>query len=589
MKYFLTIVSFFYCTQLFGRQNISVVIAKDAPVYVQEAAKDLVWHLKKSTNKEYPIVHDTEFGSLPPKTRIIAVGKSLATKELEKEISQLEPEEFLIKTVGSKLILVANDNEEKPAVHYAVCHFLEKSIGAKWLWPGEEGTFLETKSSIETDNWDFRWKSKLEQRTMFSDVLYVRLPSEVKRWLIRHRIHNKSKYKTAHAFHGWEEKYPHLVATDPVPFRKNKDHNQIKFKINSPEFLEVVVQDFKNQPSNGIYHIAPPDGRGFEPSLLPDKDPLKVWRGDYSLTEHYLKFWSALDKKINYPKKQTDFLSNIYSSYYIFPENYTWDGRNFVFNYVCRLYPYQEETENWNRWRSTGAKLILRPNWFGKGMFTCLSNYDEQFEFFEFAKQNGMAGFYFDVLQNMWSTKGFQYYVIARMSYSDKSLYQIKEEYYEVFGDFANPIKEYQNYCNKLYNKIVGTDPQKSKEITGSKGFEGFAQHVNEKDIAAMQAILAKTNLNKLTEQQKKAALWYLSGFELSKKTFEYSKQIVKNPNDKKISVKFIQELDKLSKAYPYSFDHKRVSGAVSKYKKSGYQKEDHKNKIWQEEEQNDD
>jgi hypothetical protein len=169
-----------------------------------------------------------------------------------------------------------------------------------------------------------------------------------------------------------------------------------------------------------------------------------------------------------------------------------------------------------------------------------------------------------------------------RLSYSGKTLNEIKNEYYDSFGEFGRLIKESHNLSENIYQRIVNNDAESIKKlISGAKSFDGFAEFITDEDLNQYTKIFNKLNTLNLSEREKQSAQWYLSGIELTKKTVEFSRNIVKSPSDKKISVLYLQDLKQFGKKYPHSFHLAKISSALVKYKKSGYTKEEHKKQIW--------
>lgn len=112
----------------------AIVVSGDATQTETYAAEELTGYLNKITGGLFRVVRDIDSVD---KYRIIVGQNALSRKILGEEIiSGLAEEEFIIRTVGTDLLIVGG---RPRGTLYGVYEFLEKHVGCRWFnWWGEE-------------------------------------------------------------------------------------------------------------------------------------------------------------------------------------------------------------------------------------------------------------------------------------------------------------------------------------------------------------------------------------------------------------------------------------------------------------------
>lgn len=112
----------------------------------ETAIRELVEFVKKLSGAELPVMR-LKKGDPLPKGNLILLGSELAKKEgLNKELSALSKDGFIMKVKGDKLIL---SGRRARGTLYAVYDFLE-SLGCRWIMPGPFGEIIPKLKTIKT-------------------------------------------------------------------------------------------------------------------------------------------------------------------------------------------------------------------------------------------------------------------------------------------------------------------------------------------------------------------------------------------------------------------------------------------------------
>ena len=564
---------------IFGTRSLSIVsndtayatiiIAKSAPTYIKAAANDLLDHIKLSSGVTLPIVTDDKISRIPKNHVKLAIGESLLT---ESKISKtdLQFEEFAIRTDLSSqtIMMIANDGPENPATHWAVCEFLERVIGAKWLWPGDLGTFVVKKTTIISPPINYQWKSPFDFRR-FKKIV----PNEVKKWMIHHRIAWSRDFQENSNTEDWHkiyyQQYPEIFARTPddKPYNSKWAIRYPKFRLDHPKYLDLMVQDFVNKGKPSFYSLLPTDGGLFDAKMLPDEDPKKVYYGEVPVTKPYLDFYAKFDKLVNGDKAVTSFDIVAYSAYYDFPDNYTFDGRNFNIWFVDR----NNDFENWKKWQDTGAKMYLRPNWWNRSSFGPDICYQKRGEMVNFCKTRGLAGIYMGGFKENWSLQGINYYILARQLYTTKTIDELAGEYMQAFGNGGPEVLEYFRLC------MANSDGFNQDLLENIKEELDFEDDINFTSVDALPSMfpeklrsdlrtLLDNAILKTSDTEKIRIEWLRSGLMVTDLVCNYVNAALKSPDNLPNSDILSSKVKEIELKYPYSISSKSF-GAVMKNK----------------------
>lgn len=169
--------------------NWKIYLAKDASKPEIYAARELQDTLKKISNVNFPI---DSSGNIPEENAIIigsldsspAIQSNATALKLEKSKS----DSFAIYTIGKNLYLAGNNSRSSL---YAVYAFLQKEFGVRWFWPGDDGEFIDKKSSFSLPILNVNITPAFRFREMTPCSLHKHVPTEI--WMARNFLNSGSR------------------------------------------------------------------------------------------------------------------------------------------------------------------------------------------------------------------------------------------------------------------------------------------------------------------------------------------------------------------------------------------------------------
>lgn len=467
-----------------GAPMAVIAIHPDANEIEREAAADLQSHLKIASGADIEIIETAELDALPADRIHLVVGSHLA-RVAGVDTAALQPEEYVVRTIGNRIVFVGSDigdGEDDPAAAvkesaatvWAVGWFLDRQLGARWLWPGEAGTYVPAQATIIAPALDVREQPTIQQRKLrtglhaepaqenarlLTDEQKAQMVEELTAWKHRHQMGHRSTFKFGHAFGQWWELYgedhPDYFAVPPKGQRPMRTE-RAKLCVSNPAVAEQVIAEWKEAGSPDNWNVCPNDGTGFctcdncraldDP---PNQDPTDVWRGQANLTGRYVDFWNRLIVEMRKTNPNVTISSYAYSSYREPPAGVKLNP-GIVLGMVHTYHAYDE----WKAWSDAGAQLFLRPNWWHMGGPAPHIPLHTQGEYFLFARENSMIGYDMDSLIGFWGTQGPLYYLMARLgSRDDLTVDDVIAEYCSAFGAAEGAVREYIAYWEDFTNR----------------------------------------------------------------------------------------------------------------------------------------
>lgn len=456
-----------------GRPKASIIIADAASSLIQKAAVELQYHLERASGAELPIV-----AASSPKGQDDASARILVGFGPGIDANTLEPEEYVIRTVGNTLCIVGEQQSREPkATLYGVYHFLDRELGVRWLWPGEVGTYVPRCSTIAIKPLDIRARPSLEKRNLrihvqrshslegvsplIDDGAFRTLDAEARQWLDRHMMGGRSSFGFGHSFGKWWERYheghPDYFAVPPEGIKQPSPHaERVKLCVSNPAVADQILEEWRAAGRPDNWNVCPNDSRGFctcdNCRTLDgfDQSPEIVWNSEEAvLTGRYLDLWNRLLPRMRAENPNVTLSSYAYSNYRKPLEGMRVE-EGLVLGFVDNYHAYDE----WRAWHDAGAKLFLRPNWWHIGALAPHNPLHTMGEYVKFAHAHSMLGFDFDSLLGYWGTQGPSYYLIARLSVRpDLTVDQVIDEYSAAFGNAKDHIKRYIRYWEDYTEK----------------------------------------------------------------------------------------------------------------------------------------
>jgi len=463
-----------------GLPKSDIVIGEDAPHSAEIAARDLQQHIRLATSVVLPLV---KADSNPPAdgSRIV-VGSGSLSRSLGLDATALESEEYVIETKPPYLLFIGRDPEidEREArvgvpTVWAVAHFLDAYLGVRWLWPGEAGTYVPRRASINVPEIDIRARPRLEMRLLYT--LFPRreedtrpmlegrkaqqFRDEAALWLEHHMLGSRSPLKFAHCFSHWWDKYheehPDLFAVPAPGFQQPYPMKErVKLNLGNPAVIDRIMAEWQEAGAPDSWCVGPNDGAGFcvgDASRAMDDPPnqpiMDIWEGRAKLGTRYVRFWNQLLRRMKETNPRAKLSSFAYHGYRDPPTKVrAEEGLHLA---IVHSYDAYEE---WMSWIRAGAKMFLRPNWWHTGAIAPHLPLHRIGNYFKFAYENDMMGFAFDSLLGHWATQGPNYYLVARLSVRPElSVDQVIDEFCSAFGTASGVIRRYIEYWEEFTEK----------------------------------------------------------------------------------------------------------------------------------------
>lgn len=267
-----------------SRPRATIVLDSGASQDERDAARELAEHIRLATGARLPVVEGPQT-TKPVGTQIlVGLGASPALRE---RLRKLKPDGFVIETAPGRLVLAGRPPD---GTSFAVYRFLEKAVGVRWLWPGENGTIIPKTASLAVgamavrEEPTFLWRALGPGGALWGPADKWTKERELgvseehqraqKLWEKRNRF-GGLRARSGHAF-GLilpPEKYG---PTHPEYFaltggkREWEDFNGKHRKqpcTTNPDVIRLTVEYcrryFDEHPDHGIISISPNDGRGF--------------------------------------------------------------------------------------------------------------------------------------------------------------------------------------------------------------------------------------------------------------------------------------------------------------------------------------
>lgn len=443
-----------------GRTRALIVVGDRGNAFHATAARDLQYHLERASGAKIPIAGDVPATrSRDDNATLLVVGAGPLSESLGVTIRDLEPEAYRVQTKGNHVVFVGRDLPGgSNATAWAVGHFLERHLGVRWLWPGELGTHVPERGTIEVPEIDVVGRPALDQRRLRS-----RGEGATGDWLRHHQMGSRMQYRFGHSFRDWwakhQEIHPDYFALPPPGYKQQPREDFVKLREGNPAVVDRIIEEWRQAGRPDNWNVCANDGTvGWDTSEesrkldLPDVfSPEDIWRGRANLSRRMVRFWNGLIVRMRQENPRVTLSTYAYDCYRDAPSDVKLEP-----GMVMGIVHTYANTEAWDQWHATGAKMILRPNWWHLGGSAPHIPLRKQSEYFLHAHANGMIGFDFDGLAGHWGTQGVLYYVIARLSVRPElTVDQVLDEFTGAFGAAAPAIREYLDYWEQFTTKVA--------------------------------------------------------------------------------------------------------------------------------------
>lgn len=468
----------------------AVVVTADNPnPIVNLAVEELIDHIYSSTNVMLEIITESDLPKTEAATRIF-IGENKVSHSVGIDVMQLKPDAYYLRTIGTEIFLLGrednnnyNERSGRNGTLYGVYDFLEKTIGVKWLWPGELGRHVPKHRTIIIPSLDEIVEPKLEwrefrirhidrqlrkpdpkiERLGFTRGGLKEYARELRVFLRRHRVgHSTPKVWVTH-----NKLYKRQFNKHPDWFSLDKKGRRVgpTLEVTNPGLQKYFAEKNPDKhPDQPHIMIGEADDSFYSrsPESMAWDEPLPAGWNNWKhrvTSNRYARFAAAVRDKARDFRQSEDFLVTtfIYMSY-LHPPTIDIDLQG-VHGSFCPWfqgyspwYPMSEKEHNrimdaWLGWSKTGIEMAYRPNYLlGGYVMPHLSTWQAG-EMFQYAVEHGMRGFDFDSLWAHWSAKGPMLYMHMRLGWDPSlTIDDAREEYFTAFGPAAAVVEEYFDY-----------------------------------------------------------------------------------------------------------------------------------------------
>ncbi len=318
-----------------GRSDYVIFHAAQAPASVKEAAKELQRVLVIATGVQLPIVRE-------PREFMIVLGDTLPTRQAGVDPAKLPQEAFEIKTRGRIVFIAGRDTQDgeltegggiSDGTYYGVMEFLERSVGARWLMPGEWGEDIPAQPTLTLPQMELQSAPSFPSRSMTMSFGAISNP-----WLRRQRITASRqpilRSEFNHAWHRYDmperlKGHPEYMAlvkgnrTRIEDFRP--EMQEMKFCTTNAELLDLyataLLDEMAKTPAQPMWAIAPSDGGGWcECEHCTALDEVCEWPGNRmygkrSKTPRVLTFYNEIARRVKAKQPEKLLGGYVYAAY----------------------------------------------------------------------------------------------------------------------------------------------------------------------------------------------------------------------------------------------------------------------------------
>lgn len=171
-----------------GKTDWQIVIPVKADAAESYAAKELQTALKKISGADFAVINSDE--AKPGQIIIGSLATSPAVQKQEKALGlkKSNTEMLAVKTLNNTLYLAG---DVPRGALYAVYSFLQKQLGVRWFWPGDDGEYITKRSKYDLPELNYTYTPSFRFREMTPCSMHYHVPSEI--WLARNFMNGGSR------------------------------------------------------------------------------------------------------------------------------------------------------------------------------------------------------------------------------------------------------------------------------------------------------------------------------------------------------------------------------------------------------------
>lgn len=209
------------------------------------AAEELQVALKKVSGVDFMIVKGGEI----PSQNAIVIGSLESSPEVKSKSAELklttdEVEQLAVYTIGNTLYLAGNNPR---GCLYAVYSFLQRELGVRWLWPGDDGEFMPAKSNFILPKLAWNYVPPFRFREMTPCDFHKHVPTEI--WMARNFLNNGSRTESVRDKAGFvraDGMHSVSLSYNNDPEKDFKSHPEYFSMVNGSRVVEGIAGCWSN-------------------------------------------------------------------------------------------------------------------------------------------------------------------------------------------------------------------------------------------------------------------------------------------------------------------------------------------------------
>jgi Domain of unknown function (DUF4838)/Glycosyl hydrolases family 2, sugar binding domain len=489
-----------------GKAQAKIVLPDRSTVIERFAAKELQHHITKISGARLPIIGEK---SAEPGTPIIAVGATAVAKKRNIRVDQLQLEEYVIVADDSTIVIAGGDaindqvrEEWMPLVPrnqtgtlFGV-YALLKSLGVRWLWPGDSGAVIPNLPTITIKTqhtkaqpliaqrrirgvWSSSWRRRINDIVKVDEKWWNKRSHDFELWGKRNGLGQRMNIHVGHAYTDWYKKY-HKAHPDWFARQKDGTRNWpkgwplefVKLCVSNAEIDDQIFKDFrqrrKKHPSLNTINVTPNDGtsghcqcQNCRAMDAPGAMILSKGKKRLAMTDRYVRHWNRVAERAIKEFGPDVYVTSYAYSVYATPPVRVKPHSNLLIGFVGMDYLNARRNERerilWKKWTAFKTqKMFFRPN-FLNGFFAFPISYIRPMaEDLRRCFDTGMIGTDFDRNCSHFASEGLTYYVLAQLlNDPNQNVDSLINEYcVAAFGPGSEQMKQYYALLEKNTERI---------------------------------------------------------------------------------------------------------------------------------------
>ena len=264
-----------------GEPRAVIVTAAEPTESARRASHELQRFVEQMSGAKLPVYAGSE--AVPGRMRgapQLLVGRSAAVDQLSVDVPSGEDlersrEGFVLKTVGSSVVIAGNEDGVYQGTEYAVYEVLER-LGCRWYFPGEFGQVVPWRRTVEIPHLHETQRPSFTMRAI-STAGFTEAPEGQREWLVRNKGSDNRPFQFPSDGSIYRLAPPEEYAADHPDIYAMKDgvrgwdgpSHRVMLCPTNPMTLEIaagtVRQYFREHPEANSYGFSLPDNhRGCE-------------------------------------------------------------------------------------------------------------------------------------------------------------------------------------------------------------------------------------------------------------------------------------------------------------------------------------